>query len=171
MAYGRRHSDFLPVITANLIFLMTDALRKIKWFPSNSPIEKETEWVYMINIQTFNAVCISCSDEDDVLTIGVGDDNHDPKSYFIIGRFDEDGLSVDECIGFQSDSTEYELAGAIEAILLNSNSLIVTLNERAANKTGFKHYKADIQEKSDTTQLKIFIQDIFSDSTVSIKVE
>jgi len=72
----------------------------------------------MPSIKKFQALCINCSTEDDVLAIAVGDDAQEPINYFIIGRFDEDNLSVDGCIGFQTESTDYELTGVIDSILL-----------------------------------------------------
>ncbi len=36
----------------------------------------------MIGIKTFNAVCANVANEDEVLTLGVGDDAHDPDHFF-----------------------------------------------------------------------------------------
>ncbi|WP_449506757.1 hypothetical protein [Enterobacter hormaechei] len=70
----------------------------------------------MSNVKNLIAACINCYEENDVFTIGIGDDRHDPKNFIIIGRFDEDELPVNECIGFQSESTEYELTDSIRSL-------------------------------------------------------
>lgn len=88
----------------------------------------------MRNVKNFAATCINCTEEDDVLTIGVGDDDYDPKNFIIIGRFDEDELPVNECIGFQSESTEYELTDSIRSVQLTDDKLVIVLNDDAAKK-------------------------------------
>ncbi|CZX71013.1 hypothetical protein [Enterobacter hormaechei] len=50
----------------------------------------------MSNVKNLIAACINCYEENDVFTIGIGDDRHDPKNFIIIGRFDEDELPVNE---------------------------------------------------------------------------
>lgn len=55
----------------------------------------------MSNVKSLIAACINCYKENDVLIIGIGDDDYAPKNFIIIGRFDEDELPVNECIGFQ----------------------------------------------------------------------
>ena len=35
----------------------------------------------MSNVNNFSAMCINCYEEDDVFTIGIGDDSHDQKLY------------------------------------------------------------------------------------------
>lgn len=85
-------------------------------------------------IKNLVATCINCAEENDVLTIGIGDDSHDPKKFIIIGRFDEDELSVNECIGFQSESTEYELTDSIRSVQLTDDKLVIVLNDDAAKK-------------------------------------
>ncbi|KZP69526.1 hypothetical protein A3N40_13735 [Enterobacter cloacae subsp. dissolvens] len=40
----------------------------------------------MSNVKNLIAACINCYEENDVFTIGIGDDNHDPKNFIIIGR-------------------------------------------------------------------------------------
>lgn len=36
----------------------------------------------MVEIKAFDAVCANVADEDEVLTLGVGDDAHDPDHFF-----------------------------------------------------------------------------------------
>lgn len=118
-----------------------------------------------------DAICISCTNEDDVLTVAVGDDYNDPKNYFIIGRFDEDDLTVDECIGFQSDSTEYEIADAIEKVELDDENLIVYLNDNAALKAGAKQYLVVLKNAKEINNLKHFLKKIFEDSSIDIIIK
>jgi hypothetical protein len=108
----------------------------------------------MVEIKAFNAVCANVANEDEVLTLGVGDDAHDPQHFFIIGRFDEDELAIDECIGFQSDDTAYELAAAIEAVTLSVDTLTIRLNEAAAQQAGYREYCAKISAVQNSGELQ-----------------
>lgn len=118
----------------------------------------------------FKAECISCTDENDVLTIGVADDKYEPKKFFIIGRFDEDDLSVDECIGFQTESTEYELPASIESVTLSDEHFTVCIKDEMTDKAGAKIFKAILSTDLDREELEEFLEWMFEDSKVVIKV-
>lgn len=124
----------------------------------------------MNKIKKFTAVCVNCYEEDDVLTIGVGDDDHDPKNFVIIGRFDEDELPVNECIGFQSEATEHEIADAIQSIQLRTNELVIVLNDNTANKVGVREYHAVISTMKDTELLKQYLREAFDGSDVILQL-
>lgn len=124
----------------------------------------------MNKIKEFTAVCVNCYEEDDVLTIGVGDDAHDPRNFIIIGRFDEDELPVNECIGFQSEATEYEIANAIQSIQIRNNELVIVLNDDAANKAGVREYHADISTAKDTDLLTQYLREVFDGSDVILQL-
>lgn len=124
----------------------------------------------MNKIKEFTAVCVNCYEEDDVLTIGVGDDAHDPINFIIIGRFDEDELPVNECIGFQSEATEYEIANAIQSIQIRNNELVIVLNDDTANKAGVREYHADISTVKDTDLLTQYLRKVFDGSDVILKL-
>lgn len=110
----------------------------------------------------------SCLDEDDVLTVAVGDDPYAPESYFIIARLDEDDRCVDQCIGFQNEVTEYELAAAIQAVQLDSGSLSITLNEEASRRAGARRFRAELAPSTELPQLRAHLQAIFSGSMVTL---
>lgn len=122
----------------------------------------------MRNVRKFAATCINCTEEDDVLTIGVGDDDYDPKNFIIIGRFDEDELPVNECIGFQSESTEYELTDSIRSVQLTDHKLVIVLNDDAAKKIGISEYHVDIPEAKDSNSLAKYFREIFDGSDVPL---
>ncbi|MCU5775254.1 Imm10 family immunity protein [Erwiniaceae bacterium BAC15a-03b] len=122
----------------------------------------------MSNTKKFTAKCVNCTNEDDVLTIGVGDDDQDPKNFFMIGRFDEDDLSVDECIGFQTEATNFEVAGSIESVVLTADKLSVTINSKGEAEAGNKEFEALLPEKYDLTKLKIYLTEIFDGSRVKL---
>lgn len=124
----------------------------------------------MNKIKEFTAVCVNCYEEDDVLTIGVGDDAHDPRNFIIIGRFDEDELPVNECIGFQSEATEYEIANAIQSIQIRNNELMIVLNDDAANKADVREYHADISKVKDTDLLTQYLREVFDGSDVILQL-
>lgn len=124
----------------------------------------------MNSTKKIDAVCVNCSDEDDVLTLAVGDDKSDPKNFLIIGRFDEDDLSVDECIGFQNESTQYEIPSAIEYVELNDKELVITVNDMASDKAGAKSFHAIFNTTIDKAKIKQYLHDIFKDSSTKLTI-
>lgn len=124
----------------------------------------------MRNVKKFAATCINCTEEDDVLTIGVGDDGYDPKNFIIIGRFDEDELPINECIGFQSESTEYELTDSICSVQLKDDKLVIVLNDDAAKKIGISEYHVDITAAKDSNSLVKYLREMFDGSDVPLQL-
>ena len=124
----------------------------------------------MRNVKNFAATCINCTEEDDVLTIGVGDDDYDPKNFIIIGRFDEDELPVNECIGFQSESTEYELTDSIRSVLLTDDKLVIVLNDDAAKKIGISEYHVIIPAAKKFKSLAKYLREMFDGSDVPLQL-
>lgn len=116
----------------------------------------------------FNAVCIEGIDEDDVLTLAVGDDKHNPKNFVIISKFEEENLSADECIGFQSESTPYEIPSAIENIECSSSELVIALTDEAEKIAGFKKIQALLNSSTDLNILKKYLHAIFDDSRIPL---
>ncbi|QBN09472.1 hypothetical protein E2E36_05565 [Enterobacter cloacae complex sp.] len=124
----------------------------------------------MSNVKNFIAACINCYEENDVFTIGIGDDSHDPKNFIIIGRFDEDELPVNECIGFQSESTEYELKDSIRSVQLTEDKLVIVLNEDVAKKIGIREYHVVIPAAKDSKTLGKYLREVFDDSDVPLQL-
>ncbi|MFH7800137.1 hypothetical protein [Enterobacter cloacae] len=124
----------------------------------------------MSNVKNFIAACINCYEENDVFTIGIGDDSHDPKNFIIIGRFDEDELPVNECIGFQSESTEYELTDSIRSVQLTEDKLVIVFNEDVAKKIGIREYHVVIPAAKDSKTLGKYLREVFDDSDVPLQL-
>ncbi|MGN7911126.1 hypothetical protein [Enterobacter sp. 22466] len=124
----------------------------------------------MSNVKNFIAACINCYEENDVFTIGIGDDSHDPKNFIIIGRFDEDELPVNECIGFQSESTEYELTDSIRSVQLTDDKLVIVLNDDAAKKIGISEYHVAIPAAKDSKSLAKYLREMFDGSDVPLEL-
>ncbi|WP_130626538.1 Imm10 family immunity protein [Enterobacter sp. A8] len=121
-------------------------------------------------IKNLVATCINCAEENDVLTIGIGDDSHDPKNFIIIGRFDEDELSVNECICFQSESTEYELTDSIRSVQLIEDKLVIVLNEDAVKMIGIREYHVVIPAAKDSKSLGKCLWEVFEGSDVPLEL-
>lgn len=121
-------------------------------------------------IRSLVATCINCAEENDVLTIGIGDDSHDPKNFIIIGRFDEDELPVNECIGFQSESTEYELTDSIRSVQLTEDKLVIVLNEDAVKMIGIREYHVIIPAAKDSKSLGKRLREVFEGSDVPLRL-
>lgn len=124
----------------------------------------------MSNVNSFSAMCVNCYKEDDVLTIGVGDDTHEPKNFIIIGRFYEDEVPVNECIGFQSESTKYELTDAISSVQLIEDKLVIVLNDDAAKKIGIREYHVVSPAAKDSKTLGKYLREVFDDSDVPLQL-
>ncbi|RHI04029.1 hypothetical protein DW184_09975 [Enterobacter cloacae] len=124
----------------------------------------------MSNVNNFSAMCINYYEEDDVFTIGIGDDSHDPKNFIIIGRFDEDELPVNECIGFQSESTEHELRDSIRSVLFTEDKLVIALNVDAVKMIGIREYHVDIPAAKDSKYLEKYLREVFDGSDVPLQL-
>ncbi|MEG6292895.1 hypothetical protein [Enterobacter bugandensis] len=121
-------------------------------------------------VKNLVATCINCVEENNVLSIGIGDDTHDPKNFIIIGRFDEDELSVNECIGFQSESTEYELTDAIRSVQLTEDKLVIVLNEDALKIIGIREYHVVIPAAKDSKSLGKYLREVFDGCDVPLQL-
>lgn len=108
--------------------------------------------------------------KNDVFTIGIGDDNHDPKNFIIIGRYDEDELPVNECIGFQSDSSGYELTDSIRSVQLTEDKLVIVLNENAVKMIGIREYHVVIPAAKDSKSLGKCLREVFEGSDVPLQL-
>ncbi|BFT80265.1 hypothetical protein [Enterobacter pseudoroggenkampii] len=124
----------------------------------------------MSNVKNLIAAYINCFEENDVLTIGIGDDTHDPKNFIIIGRFDEDELPINDCIGFQSESTEYELTDSICSVQLTDGKLVIVLNDDAAKKIGISEYRVVIPAAKDFKSLEKYLREMFDGSDVPLQL-
>ncbi len=124
----------------------------------------------MSNVKNLIAAYINCFEENDVLTIGIGDDTHEPKNFIIIGRFDEDELPINDCIGFQSESTEYELTDSIRSVQLTDGKLVIVLNDDAAKKIGISEYRVVIPAAKDFKSLEKYLREIFDGSDVPLQL-
>lgn len=125
----------------------------------------------MEQIKKFTATCVYSDEEDGVLRVAISDDGADPDNYFIISRLDEDDLAVDRCIGFQSESSEYELAAAIDALRLTASDLSVTLADSAAHQLGITHYHALLSGHHDLTRLQQYLCAICSNSSIKLSID
>lgn len=119
-------------------------------------------------IKKFNATFVNFTDEDDVLTIGVADDAKDPDNFIIIGRYDEDDLSVNQCIGLQTDSTPYEVSDALEEVILDNTKLILKIKDDAVNKIGAKTIETVFSKQVDTHKLKYSLKLMLEGSDIKI---
>lgn len=124
----------------------------------------------MSNVKNLIAAYINCFEENDVLTIGIGDDTHDPKNFIIIGRFDEDELPINDCIGFQSESTEYELTDSIRSVQLTDGKLVIVLNDDAAKKIGISEYRVVIPAAKDFKSLEKYLREMFDGCDVPLQL-
>lgn len=86
---------------------------------------------------SFDASNIECSEEDGVLIIAVGDGAVDPKNYMIISRLDDDeNATIDDGIGFQTASADYEASNSISRVVLADNCLRVEIKPQFATHFG-----------------------------------
>jgi|GEM_PF-4773168 len=118
----------------------------------------------------FTASTVSCYTENDVLTIGVGDDPVSPKNYIIISRLD-DGGSVDDSIGIQTHLSEAEVSDAIKEIYLSLDKLIIKIEDRKKDDVHASEIVALLpRDDPGFDQLKKYVHEIFYGSSVHINV-
>ena len=117
---------------------------------------------------------IECYEEDEVLTIALGDDAFDPENYLLIARLDdEDNAQVGEGIGFQTAQSEYEVANAIEAVFLHENGLEVIVKQAFVTHYGGRRFFAEIPCEDEHLQSKLpllrqYLSALFDGSNVSL---
>lgn len=81
-----------------------------------------------MSLMKFEALVLVCYEEDDALTVALGDNEQSPVNYLIITRLDdEDNDSIDEGIGLQTSQSAYEASAAIEKVILHSDRLDVVI--------------------------------------------
>lgn len=81
----------------------------------------------LMNCLVINGTHINCYTENDVITIGIGDDPMVSKNYLIISRFDE--YDIDNSIGIQTSLSDYEIENAIDEIIFEKKTLIIKIKE------------------------------------------
>ncbi|PIT58734.1 hypothetical protein [Snodgrassella alvi] len=113
----------------------------------------------------FFASVLSCYTENDVLTIGIGNDPILPDRYLIISRFD-DG-EIDDSIGIQTYISEIEVANAIENIVLKKNSFTIDIKKKKENEVCARKIIINF-DNIDTNLLVKYINEIFLNSSVKV---
>ena len=89
----------------------------------------------------FTGTTVHCYTENDVRTIGIGDDDFSPTNFVIISRLDEDEDEdlhhpVDKNIGIQTNFSNFESEAAITAISLKENKLLITIKPEKIRELG-----------------------------------
>ena len=101
-------------------------------------------------MKSFYANHISCSQDDDVLSIGLADDEFDPIDFVILSRFAEPDRSADQQIGLLVNETDLEFQHAITAIRLFGSQMVIHFTDTVAEelKTIFLQLNSFITSRS-----------------------
>lgn len=75
----------------------------------------------------FTATEVNCYVEDDVTSIGIGDDAVSPDHFIILSRFDEEDEDVDNTIGLMTHLSDIEAINTIKKIILVREKMVISL--------------------------------------------
>lgn len=111
----------------------------------------------------FHASSIRCSNEDNVLTIGLADDEFDPIDFVIINR-----LQQNENISFQLliNENDIEFDDVIESVKYKFDRLTLSICPQYAEAVDYTHIQIEIQ--NDDTELKRYLKKMFKDTSVPL---
>lgn len=129
-----------------------------------------------MSMKKFAAAAIKCYEEDEVLTVALGDDFKNPSNFLVITRLDdEDNASVDDGIGLLTEYANYEMSGAISEVVLGLNSLEVVVKPEFTDFFGSLSIVAEFLPRSNELSinyldLKQWLHDIFEGSNVNFVV-
>lgn len=127
-------------------------------------------------MKKFFASAIKCYEDDEVLTVALGDDAEDPMTFLVITRLDdEDNASVEDGIGLLTEHAEYEMSGAISEVILGLNSLEVVVKAEFRDFFGCSSIVAEFLPQSgelsiNYLNLRKWLHDIFEGSKVECVV-
>ncbi|WP_238404496.1 hypothetical protein [Serratia sp. Tan611] len=122
----------------------------------------------------FEALVLVCYEEDDALTVALGDNEQSPVNYLIITRLDdEDNDSIDEGIGLQTSQSAYEASAAIEKVILHSDRLDVVITPDSHEHFGCSKLEGVFSETVCNTPEKIallrkYLEAIFNGSKTTL---
>ncbi|MBC2214027.1 hypothetical protein HCA87_00455 [Listeria welshimeri] len=119
----------------------------------------------------FDATIINCYTENDVVTIGIGDDEIAPNNYIIISRLDEDGVDTNDSIGFQTSESSREYSNAINLVKVKKHLIEVRITEDKVKEIGVSVIKISFNpNKVDMNLFFNYLRNIFIGSSVIINI-
>lgn len=118
--------------------------------------------------QEFNAQCVSCYIENDVLIAAVGDDDQEPDNFFIISRLDEVDWEINSCISLQTESIDNITADSIQSVYCDVSQITLELADDEGNEYIIM---AALPDGCDVGELRSFIKQIFEGSTVKLEIK
>ncbi|GGF44825.1 hypothetical protein GCM10011611_59030 [Aliidongia dinghuensis] len=128
----------------------------------------------MAKILKFFANVVRCYVEDDVITVGFGDDDYAPKAYTIITRFDDEEENYSEGegpIGIQTNLSEIESSSAIASIELKDNFIKIKINERKRTYVGVDEIIIEFEpSKENVDSINKYFHMIFDGSETQIDI-
>ncbi|MBD8572372.1 hypothetical protein IFT86_25460 [Pseudomonas syringae] len=126
-------------------------------------------------MKSFFATAVKCYEEDGVSIVALGDDLTDPANFIIITRLDdEDNITLDDGVGFQTEQAEYEMPNAIKKVILRAESLEIVVKPEFVEFFGDSSFLAEIPQDGkrpeSASMLKDALQEIFRGTKVDLIV-
>ena len=117
-------------------------------------------------MKSFHANHISCSQDDDVFSIGLADDEFDPIDFVILSRFEEDETSADQQIGLLVNETDVEFQQVITEIRLFGTQMVIHLTDAFAEELDYDSIHIELEAPHD--HLFKALKQMFAGSSVNL---
>lgn len=125
-----------------------------------------------IDILEFSASAVSCYTENDVVTIGVGDDEHSPEHYLIITYLEEGNSPKDTEIGLQTNLSETECSAAISQIKLKTRLMEIFIRKEMVPIVGASTIRVHLDcNSTELTKLSRYLSSVFDGSGTQLNIE
>ncbi len=123
----------------------------------------------------FTGSVVSCYTENEVLTVGIANDEHEPSQYVILTRLDEHAdfeEASGQAIGFQTHLSDYESAAAVAALRLDGAVMEIWIKPDSMVQVGAESVKITLTvSQLEMAELVRYLHAIFDDFSNSISID
>lgn len=123
----------------------------------------------MPDIQRFNATSVSYFSENSVDIIGLSDDDQEPDHFVVVMHLSQNERSPLHCIELQTEAMVHPLAGAIQAVTLSAQQLMITLTDSARAELGYRALEVTLPERHERQLLLQYLHLCFDDAALTIE--
>lgn len=123
----------------------------------------------MPDTRRFKAKSVSCFSENSIDIIGLSDDDQKPDHFVVVIHLSGDGRSPLHCIELQTEAMVHPLAGAIQAVRLSAQQLIIMLTDSAHAELGYRALDITLPKQHERQLLLQYLHVCFDDVALTIE--